>query len=380
MSIYLDYTASAPVSKEISSIYGESLLIHFANPASMHRLGLEADKLLQESSKKIKRHLGGDKSQLIFTSGGSESINMALKGYIKANQRKPKRIIISQGEHSAVLNSAKFLESEGFELDMVALDQSGTVNLEDLQRALMQPASIMSIIHVSNETGAVNPIEKIAAMRNSLQPDLAIHVDAVQSTGKMPFNFQRLGIDMASGSGHKIGSPKGIGWLLKRKQIRLEPLIHGGGQQYNLRSGTENPPLAAALAAAMDAAITDIEQKILSVSKLKQLYIANLDKYDIRYKIVSPELGVPHILAISFPGINAETMLHALEGKEVYISAGSACSSRLRRKNHVLQAMSLRQEIADSTVRISFAAGTTAEDIEQAAMATFECYKYLVNI
>lgn len=380
MSLYLDYTATTPVLQEVLQLYTRDLEQYYANPASLHGLGLAADKSLAASRNKVKKLLGGEKSRLILTSGGSESINTALKGFFQANKRLPRKLIISQGEHPAVRQSAAFLKSTGIDIEAVSLNRRGTVDLQALEKSLQEPAAMLSLIHVNNETGAVNPLEEIVALRNRFCPQMVIHIDAVQSPGKAYFAFERLGIDLASGSGHKFGAPKGIGWLLLRRELRLEPLIHGGGQQNNLRSGTENPPLAAALAKALELAVGNLTQKAEIVRCLKQQYLSRLDESGVKYVVVSPDDGVAPILAISFPGIQAETMLHALEGKQVYVSAGSACSSRRKTSNYVLKAMQIKPEVAASTVRISFAPHLSLEDINRAAGATAECYKYLIRI
>lgn len=380
MSIYLDYAATAPLKREVFDIYTEQLQTNYANPASLHGPGLEAEKSLNLSRKKIAELLGAAKARLILTSGGSESINTALKGLFQVKSRQGKKLIISAGEHPAVRKTADFLESRGIKLDVLPLTARGTIDLDCLEKALAEPTALLSIIHVSNETGAVNPLREITAVRNRCQPDTLIHLDAVQAPGKIALDFSRLGVDMLSGSGHKIGAPKGIGWLLLRRGIHLEPLIHGGGQQDNMRAGTENAPLAAALAAALELTVTGTGAGREKVRTLRDYYISLLDDYGIRYELVSPADGVPHILAIAFPGIRAETMLHALEAKQVYVSAGSACSSRKRQINPVLKAMRLQSDLAESTIRLSFAPELTAGEMATAAAATYECYKYLRRI
>ena len=217
MTIYLDHSATTRVWPEVIKGLTESLAFQFANPSSIHRLGQSANKLLNNSKKQIAELLGCQKNELTLTSGGSESINLAIKGYLAANPRQTKRIISSQGEHAATTESLSWLRQQGCEIDELPLQTDGRVNLEMLAQALARPAAMISLIHVSNETGAVNDIAEIVRLRNSLQPETVIHLDAVQTLGRQPLNFAKLGVEMLSGSGHKIGAPKSIGWLLVKK-------------------------------------------------------------------------------------------------------------------------------------------------------------------
>ena len=344
----------------------------------MHALGQEAAVLLRNARAGCADSLGCHPRHLVLTSGGTESINLAIKGYVAANPRAGKRIITSQGEHAATVETLAWLEKSGYEIVRLPLTQNGSVSLEHLAKALEEPAALISLIHVSNETGAVNQAADIVRLRAAAGSQAAIHLDAVQTTGKLAFDFARSGVDMISGSGHKIGAPKGIGWLVKGANIRLQAQIHGGGQQDGLRSGTENPPAALALSVALSEAVQNLSGKTNWVQRLRTLFLDELRQSDLTPVVLSPADGVPHILSLAFPGLRGETMLHALEARDISISTGSACSSRhSRRGNLVLRAMGVRDDLAACAVRISFAPSNQEEEIHIAARAMTDIYRHL---
>ena len=378
--IYLDHTATKAVEPEVLSHYHHMLKTCYANPASIHGLGLEAEKELEKARLTLKQAIGQTSGQLVFTSGGSESVNLAVKGYIRQNKRLPKRIITTAGEHAAVYETVRCFEQQGFAVEWLPLCRDGTVNLDAMEKALASPAALLSLIHVSNESGAVNPVADIMKLKRRLQPDLAVHLDAVQSFGKTPFDFDQLGIDMASGSGHKLGAPKGIGWLSIRPKLRLEPLILGGGQQGGLRSGTENPPLAFALAMAADYSISHLHQFAEQAKSLRHFLLSKLNQLKVQPIHIAEAAAVPQILVLSFSGIRAETMVHALESKGIYVSSGSACSSKIKRRgNRVLQAMGLSQQISDTAIRISLSGRETKAEMEHTAKAIEACCRTLIR-
>ncbi len=361
--------------------YTELLETCYANPASLHSLGLASEKILREASRQIRQSTGADASRLTMTSGGSESINLAIKGYLQANRRLPSRIITSAGEHAATREVLAFLEQQGYVIDRVALSRDGGVDLDRLAEALGQPAALLTLIHVSNETGAVNPIQPIVRLRNRLQPDLAIHLDSVQAFGKIPVRFDPSGIQMMSGSGHKLGAPKGSGWLLHRAKIRLTAQIHGGGQQNGLRGGTENPPLAAATALALQLSVETLTADEQKIRQLRQRFLDEIRRRSLPVQPLIPVEGVPQILAVTVPGLRAETLVQAMAARQVFISAGSACSSKKKRLvNEALQAAGLSAEQAMQTVRISFAGHNTDEEIMTAAKQLQNCLEQLIRV
>ena len=378
MSIYLDHAATARPTPDVISCLSGALSEYYANPSSMHKLGRESARLLRQAKTGCAAVLGCQPEHLLLTSGGTESINLAIKGYVYANPRAGKRIITSLSEHAATRETLNHLEKQGYEIIRLPLLKEGTVDLASLEAAMVQPAALITLIHVSNETGAVNPIPEIVRMRNRLQPATVIHFDTVQTTGKLDFNFGHSGADMVSGSGHKIGAPKGIGWLARGSKIRLEAQIHGGGQQDGLRSGTENPPLAMTLAYTLEEALSRLLEKNDKTTRLRQWFLDDLQQAGLEFVVLSPQTGVPHILAVSFPGLRGETLLHALEDRDISISTGSACSSKQSSKgNSVLRAMGISDAVAACAVRISFAAVNQEDEIHLAAQAVSEIYHHL---
>lgn len=356
-----------------------NLTDYFANPSSAHRLGQAAEKKLTDSKQKIAALLGCHKNELLLTSGGSESINLAIKGYLAANPRQVQRVISSQGEHAATAESLAFLRQQGFTCEEIPLMSDGCVDLSALARAMQQPAALLSLIHVSNETGAVNNLTEIVRLRNQLQPQMAIHLDAVQTLGRQSLDFHQMGVELLSGSGHKVGAPKGIGFLLVKQGIRLQPMIHGGGQQRGLRAGTENPPLSAALAMAIELTTAGSLQKDTRVRSLRNRLLNGLQQEQVEYQILSPDKGVPHILLISFPGLRGETLLHALEAQEIYISTGAACSSKQKKANRILLAMGVPAKLADCAVRISLAASNSEQEIDETSKVIGEICRWLIR-
>jgi cysteine desulfurase len=369
LPIYLDHSASRKPYPEVLALFARTLENHFANPSSTHTGGQEAQADLAASKKQIAACIGCLPEELALTSGGTESINWALKGLAIGNPRMPKRIITSCGEHAAIRETCLFLERQGWSVEVIKLCQNGQVDLDDLARALQKPAALISMIHVSNETGAVNAVADLVRLRDELAPQTLIHLDAVQTLGKFPFHFSHSGVDLLSGSGHKCGAPKGIGWLAIRRGIRLEPLIHGGGQQQGRRSGTENPPLAAACALATQMAVDRQAGQVVHVRLLRRLFLDALTAENCRLALLSPPDGIPHILAVAFPGIPGPVMQRALASQSIMVSTGAACSSRRSAASPVLLAMGVAKPLAECAIRISLSDSNSTTEIEQAAQA-----------
>ncbi|MDW7656692.1 MAG: cysteine desulfurase family protein [Bacillota bacterium] len=375
MTIYLDHTASTRPTPAVIRCIGHQLDAHYANPASIHEAGRAAGKQLQSDLSVISGIIGCQPQDLILTSGGTESINTALKGILMRRSRQPRRLIISRGEHAAVRETAAWLEQQGIAVEQIPLTDRGTVDLAALELALQQPVSLISLIHVSNESGAVNPVDELVTLRDRLQPDALLHLDAVQTFGKTSFHFARSGVDLISGSGHKIGAPKGIGWLVKHRRVRLDPLLHGGGQQNGLRSGTENQPYAAALSVALTDCTQQLDDQISYVRQLAGRFLALLEQSGVQYMKLSPEQAVPHILCLAFSGLRGETLVNALSAAHIYISSGSACSSRKNSGNPALQAMGFEVKTVRCAVRVSFSVTNTVEEIDLAAAAIIAACK-----
>lgn len=377
--IYLDHTATMIPERELLEYYVECALEYPANPASIHSAGFAARKAQASAINQLAKSFDCRPEELLITSGGSESINMAIKGALAANKRLGQRVLISEGEHSAVAETAKWLTSHGYIVETIGLSAEGIIDLEQLEQALKKPAAMLSLIYVNNETGAAAPVEEVVRLRNSLQPDMLIHVDGVQACGKLSWSFKRLGVDLFSGSGHKFGAPRGIGFLIHRYGIKIEPLIHGGGQQRGLRSGTENVPLVMTMARAAEIANNDLAQKTDYISGLKRQLLDRLTELGVSYMPLSPVNAVPGIVSLAVEGLRGETLLHALENNEIFVSTGSACSSKKREESAVLRAMKLPEDLIKGSIRISLSKSNTIEEIDTVAEAISQAVKWLVR-
>lgn len=345
----------------------------FANPDSIHRLGLKAAGEMRLAAKNIAERLHCLPEEIIFTSGGSESINTALRGFIEANSSVGNHIISTKTEHKATLEVLRFLSEHGYEVTYLPVDKWGAISLADFKAALRSNTIAISFTHVNNETGAIlEDVASLAACKKLIAPRAAFHLDCVQSLGKLPISLGQWGVDLASFSGHKIHGLKGVGILYQRKGCRIEPLILGGGQQGGRRSGTQSLFLAQSMALALTLAEERRGHAYEKVARLKQLFTETIA--ELNPTINSPQEGSPYILNLSLADLQAETLLHALEEESVYISTVSACASRKQRISHVLAAMGIDRNIAARAIRISFSAFTTEEEIIFAAKALKNVY------
>ncbi|HZJ68755.1 MAG TPA: cysteine desulfurase family protein [Candidatus Eisenbacteria bacterium] len=363
---YFDHTATKLMDQDVIDYFAKQLKNNNYNSAARYSSGIEAAASIEESTKKISSLLGANTSEVIYTSGGSESINTALKGIVFAPNPKHKRILTTAGEHAATIESLKFIKDQlGYSIDICDLNKHGMVDLGQVKKYLSNyNYDLLTLIHVNNVLGSVNPIEAIVDLRNRLQADLPIHLDAVQSLGKIPFNFKDLGVELASFSLHKIGAPKGIGLLLKSDKIRLEPLIHGGGQQNNLRSGTENPAMIATIAYLLEKIHENFHEKIRIEKELKTYFIQNLLAAAVNFHLISPEDALPQIISICFPELRAETLLNILDRDKISISIGSACSNKKSEQNSVLRNLKLPNHMDQHILRISIDRLNTKEEID----------------
>ncbi|HPX93541.1 MAG TPA: cysteine desulfurase family protein [Bacillota bacterium] len=364
-----DTTATSPVLPQVMELYALHLTRAANNPSSAHAGGIQAAGLYEEARRSIARSLDCLPEEVFFTSGGTESINLAIKGTAGLVRRKPKRAVTSAGEHDAVLASMAWLEeSQGFDLIRIPLLKTGRFDRSALEGALRDnPPFLVSLITVSNETGAINdPQSFVPAIRN-LAPQAVIHSDIVQACGKLPFSFRASGLDLASAAGHKIGAPKGTGLLIKRVNIQLMPLLHGGGQQSGVRSGTVDVPGALALADAVKYHVGRLASNLDLTAARRRQFLHELALREIPHRILSPEDGSPYVLALSFPGIRGETLMHALSAESIYISTGSACGSKKGGENRVLTAMGFDRATILSAVRISFNPNQSPEEIRHLA-------------
>ena len=364
MECYFDNSATTRCYESVRDIVVKTMMEDFGNPSAMHEKGVQAERYVTEASKKIAAALKASPKEILYTSGGTESDNLALIGAAKAYRRTGNHIITTKVEHPAVLQPAGYLEKEGFEVTYLPVDSRGVVELSALSEALRDDTILVSVMYVNNETGSVMPIEEIARLVHQNNPRTVFHVDAVQGFGKYRIYPGKQGIDLLSVSGHKIHGPKGTGFLYIREGVRVIPQILGGGQQNDLRSGTYNVPGIAGLACASEQIYKNLEENTRHLYALKQHMAEGLAEIeDVRINGMPLEEAAPHIMSVTFKGIRSEVLLHALEERGIYISAGSACSSHKRKPSAVLTAMGLPKAEIESTVRISFSEENTLEEV-----------------
>lgn len=379
MSIYFDNSATTKPLPEVARLVFETLSGEdtFGNPGSLHRLGVLAERDLSASAEKISSLLSCKKEELIFTSCGSESVNTAIMGYVHQNPRAGKKIISTRTEHKASLESLSRMEKEGYEICYIPVGLDGKPDLAALENALDENTALLTFTHVNNESGSILPLSDIVAIRNKKNRNAKIHLDCVQSLGKLPIALSRMGVDMASFSGHKIHALKGFGLLYIKSGVRVQPLIIGGGQQGGMRSGTQSPYLASAFALALEKATEKIEENLSKMTELRDFFSCELEKKGV--SILSPKDALPYVLNVSFPHFQSETMLHCLEEKEIYVSTVSACSSKTKAVSYVLSEMGIKREIAKNAVRFSFSRFNTKEEMQTALDAISMIYeKYMV--
>ena len=360
--IYLDNAATTKPSQRAA----EAMMMavsNFGNPSSLHGLGLQTEKLINSARDNIANMLGVNSKNVYFTSGGTESNNLAIYGVANSLKRRGKRVITSTIEHPSVMESFKRLENDGYDVCYLGVDKDGIVNLDDLAGMLTEDTILVSIMHVNNETGVIQPIERISAMVREKSPYCIIHCDCVQSFGKIPVKPDKMGVDMVSISAHKIHGFKGTG-ALYTNYARITPLIRGGEQQNEIRPGTENVGGILAFSAAVSECEIDIEKMREKRNLMRDLLCEKLDNVKVNG---SCEQNSGSVLNVSFIGIKAEILLHSLERHEIYVSTGSACSSHKPQPSHVLLAMGVEQKAVDGAIRISFSQNTTLDEIRTAA-------------
>lgn len=367
MEAYLDNSATTSCSKAATEKMVELLTQDYGNPSSLHMKGVIAEKYITEAKKKIARTLKVDEKELVFTSGGTESNNLAIIGSALANKRAGMHVITTSIEHASVTNPFIWLSENGFEVTYLGVDAYGQVKLEELKDAIRPDTILVSIMHVNNEIGALQPIEELGKLIKAANPKCLFHVDAIQSYGKMQIFPKKWNVDMLSVSGHKIHGPKGSGFLFIKDKTKVKPLIHGGGQQKGMRSGTENVPAIAGLAVAAEEMYQNLEENRNHLFTLRDYFIEEVEKLDgVSVNGKKDHDSAPHIVSVSIQGVRAEVILHTLEDRNIYVSAGSACSSNKPAISSTLQSIGLKKDLLDSTVRFSFSIHTTKEELDYA--------------
>jgi cysteine desulfurase len=376
MEVYLDNSATTKCLPEVAALMTHIMCEDYGNPSSMHTKGVESEKYIRHAKEIIAKTLKVQEKEILFTSGGTESDNIALIGGAMANHRAGHHIITTRIEHPAILQTCAYLEEQGFEVTYLPVDGRGVIRLSDLEKAMRRDTIIVSIMHTNNEIGAVEPIEEAGALVKRLNPNTLFHVDAVQGFGKYKIYPKRMNIDLLSVSAHKIHGPKGVGFLYINEKAKVRPIIFGGGQQKGMRSGTENVPGIAGMAMAVEKVYDNIDAKTDYLYALKDHFVNGVTKIE-GIKLNGPYTGregAPHVVSVSIQGIRSEVMLHALEDKGIYVSAGSACASNKPAISATLKAIGVEKQYLDSTLRFSFSLFTTIEEIDY----TINCMKELI--
>ena len=363
--IYLDNAATTVIHPDVAKTIYRGMVDEVGNPSSLHRLGLKAELQMTNARENIAELLDVSPKNIVFTSGGTESNNISIIGSALSRRRYGNHIITTNIEHPSVLATFGFLESMGITVTYLSVDNEGYVNLDELRSSLTDDTILVSIMHVNNEIGTIQDIGNISSIIKEYSRDIYFHVDAVQSFGKLKLFPKEQGIDMLSFSGHKIHGPKGIGGLYIGDDVLIHPFMHGGGQEGGLRSGTENLPGIMGLGEAVMIAKEYVYMDINPMYELKSMLVEGiLDRVpDATINGPQPLEGAPHILSVSFPGIRAEVMLHALEERGIYVSTGSACSSRRENTSHVLKAIGAQKGDIEGAVRFSLSYMNTREEI-----------------
>lgn len=365
MEAYFDNSATTRVLDSVMDIVTRTMTVDYANPAAKHIRGMEAENYIRDARSIIAKTLKVADKEILFTSGGSESNNMALIGTAMANKRAGMHIISTNVEHASIYNTLGFLQEQGFEITYLPVDHNGHIDLDQLREAVRPDTILVSVMYVNNEVGAVMPVEEIGKLVHEKSPKALFHVDAIQAFGKYRIYPKKLGIDLLSVSSHKIHGPKGVGFLYINEKVRVQPQILGGGQQNGMRSGTDNVPGIAGLGVAAEMVYTDFDKKIQHLYDLKERMAEGLSNLgDITINGMPLREGAPHIMSVTFHGVRSEVLLHTLEEFGVYISAGSACSSHKRKPSATLTAMGLSRADVESTVRISFCEENTFEEVD----------------
>lgn len=375
MEIYLDNSATTRAFNEVVDIVSRTMREDYGNPSSMHQKGVDAERYVKESKEIIAKTLKVQEKEIFYTSGGTESDNWALMGAASANSRAGRHLITTKVEHPAILQTMEYLESIGYEVTYLSVDGQGIIRLEELEREIRPDTILVSIMHVNNEVGAVQPVEEAGPLIKRVNPKTLFHVDAVQSFGKYKIFPKKSKIDMLSVSGHKIHGPKGTGFLYIDEHVKIKPIVFGGGQQKGMRSGTENVPGVAGIGKATQLMYQNLTEDVDRLYELKRYFTDEIVKI-ANVKVNGPlyEEGAPHIVSVSFAGVRSEVLLHALEDKGVYVSAGSACASNKHSVSATLKSMGVEQDMLDSTIRFSFSIFTTREELDY----TLKCLNELL--
>ena len=364
MEVYLDNSATTRCFDSVIEIMEKVMRSDYGNPSSMHIKGMAAEQYIKTAKEIIAKSLKVSEKEILFTSGGTESDNLALIGCAMANKRSGMHLITTIIEHPAILQTMKYLEEQGFEVTYLKVDETGRISLDDLEKSIRPDTILVSIMHTNNEIGSVQPIAEAGALIKKINPSTLFHVDAVQGFGKFRIFPKKMYIDLLSVSGHKIHGPKGIGFLYVSEKVKIKPITFGGGQQKGMRSGTENVPAIAGLGQAVLEIYNHFEEDTLKLEAIKKVFAEGaLQLEQVKINGLWDKTSAPHVVSLSIKGIRSEVMLHSLEEKGIYVSAGSACASNKPTISATLKAIGVEKDLLDSTIRFSFSVFTTMEEI-----------------
>lgn len=377
MEIYLDNSATTKCFPQVVEKMTKIMLEDYGNPSSMHHKGVEAESYMKAAKETIAKILKVNEKEILFTSGGTESDNTALIGVANAYSRMGRHLITTKVEHPAILQTMEVLKKQGYEVSYLSVDKNGCISLDELAQKIRKDTILVSIMHTNNEIGSLQPIAEAGELIKRINPRTVFHVDAVQGFGKAQILPKKMNIDLLSVSAHKIHGPKGVGFLYINEKVRVMPLIHGGGQQKGMRSGTENVPGVAGMALACELMYANLNEDVNRLYELKEHFIESLSEIpNCKVNCNLLRNSAPHIVSVSFYGVRSEVLLHALEDKNIYVSAGSACASNKPQTSQTLLAIGLEKELLDSTIRFSFSVFTTKEEIDQ----TIEALKEILPV
>lgn len=366
--IYLDNSATTRAYPQVAEIMVDMLLNNYGNPSSLHRKGIEAEKSVKWARETIARVLRVEKEEIYFTSGGTEGNNLIIRGIAESYKRYGRHMITTAIEHPAVLKTFEDLEKRGFEVTYLNVNSNGAISVDDFHRVLRDDTILVSMMHVNNEIGSIMPIAEVGQLLKDRQ-NTFFHVDAVQSFGKMLIRPKEWGIHLLTVSSHKIHGPKGCGSVYIEKGIRVHPLFTGGKQEKKMRPGTENVPGIVGFGKAVEIAETEMDRFCREIREMKRIFYSIISKQVPGVRLNGPQLdeGAPHIINLSFPGIKGEVLVHALEEKKIFLSTGSACSSRQSEPSHVLRGLMLTPKEIEGGIRASFSLMNSLSEVEEAA-------------
>lgn len=375
MEVYLDNSATTRCYREVGELVYKIMCQDYGNPSSLHKKGVEAEHYVRESKERLAKILKVAPKEIFFTSGGTESDNLALIGCARANRRMGNHLITTSIEHPAILNTMRYLEEEeGFRVTYLPVDENGRIHLSDLREALCKETILVSVMYVNNEIGSVQPIEEAAKLVKRFNPRILFHSDAVQGFGKYHIYPKRMGIDLLSVSAHKIHGPKGVGFLYINEKVKIQPILFGGGHQKNIRSGTENVPGIAGLGLASVLIYQDLDMKVALMRELKRYFIEGVSQIEhTTVHGLTDENSAPHIISVGVAGVRSEVLLHALEDKGICVSSGSACSSNHPSVSGVLRGIGTSKEYLEGTLRFSMSEFTTKEEIDYTLETLYNC-------